>query len=105
MASMILSTRSDVETRIDSIQLNLEDGDDVSRCVAGLQVELLDAVTVTKAMPGSTTLTQTLLVQGLQHDFTNNKIITTVLTGESLVAGFLLDSPVQGILGTNVISY
>ena len=105
MANMLLSTRSDVETRIDSIQLNLEDGDDISRCVAGLLVELLDAVTVTKSMPGSTSVTQTLLVQGLHHDFSNRKMTTTVFTGESLVAGFLLDSPTQGIIGTNALSY
>lgn len=105
MANMILSTRSDVELRIDSIQLNLEDGSDTARCVAGLNVELLDAVEVTKVMPGSTSVTQQLLVQGLNHDFTNKTIITTVFTGESLVAGFLLDSSSQGILGTNVLSY
>jgi hypothetical protein len=105
MANMILSTRSDVELRIDSIQLNLEDGSDTARCVAGLNVELLDAVEVTKVMPGSTTVTQQLLVQGLNHDFTNKTIVTTVFTGESLVAGFLLNSTTQGILGTNVLSY
>jgi len=105
MANMILSTRSDVETRIDSIQLNLEDGDDVNRCVAGLESELLDAVTVTKTMPGNSSVTQTLLIQGINHDFTNRKMTTTIFTGESLVAGFLLDSATQGILGTNALSY
>ena len=73
--------------------------------MAGLNVELLDAVEVTKVMPGSTTVTQQLLVQGLNHDFTNKTIVTTVFTGESLVAGFLLNSTTQGILGTNVLSY
>jgi hypothetical protein len=105
MANMILSTRSDVETRIDSIQLNIEDGLDVNRCVAGLNAELLDAVTVTKTMPGSSSVTQTLLIQGLNHDFTNQKMTTTIFTGESLVAGFLLDSATQGILGTSALSY
>lgn len=105
MANMILSTRSDVELRIDSVQLNLEDGSDTARCEAGLALELLDAVNVTKTMPGSTSVTQDLLVQGLHHDFTNNKITTTVFTGESLVAGFLLDSATQGIIGTNALSY
>lgn len=105
MANMILSTRSDVELRIDSIQLNLEDGNDTARVNAGLNVELLDAVQVTKVMPGSTTATQTLLVQGIWHDFTNNKITTNIYTGESLVAGFVLDSTALGILGTNALSY
>lgn len=105
MAQSILATRSDVELRIDSIQLNLEDGVDTARCTAGLGVELLDAVQVTKAMPGNTTTTQTLLVQGLNHDFTDRTIVTTVYTGESLVSGFLLNSATQGIIGTNVLSY
>lgn len=105
MANMILSTRSDVELRIDSIQLNLEDGNDTARVNAGLNVELLDAVEVTKVMPGSTTATQTLLVQGIWHDFTNNKITTNIYTGESLVAGFVLNSAALGILGTNALSY
>ena len=105
MANMILSTRSDVELRIDSIQLNLEDGSDTARCNAGLNVELLDAVTVTKVMPGASSVTQQLLVQGLHHDFTNRSILTTVYTGESLVTGFILDSATLGILGTNHLSY
>lgn len=105
MAQMILSTRSDVETRIDSVQLNLENGNDVTRCQTGLNVELLDCVTVKKSMPGNSSVTQTLLVQGLNHDFTNKTITTTVFTGESLVAGFVLNSTSLGILGTNHLSY
>lgn len=104
-ASMLLATRKDTETRIDSLGLNLENGDDVSRCVAGLNVELLDSVFVTKAMPGNTTISQTLLVQGLHHDFSNRIMTTTVFTGESLIDGFILNSSTQGILGTNVLSY
>lgn len=105
MARMILSTRSDVELRIDSIQLNLENGADTARCVAGLNVELLDAVSVTKVMPGSSTAQQNLLVQGISHDFTNRSITTTIYTGESLVNGFILNSNSLGILGTNALSY
>lgn len=104
-ASVLLATRKDTETRIDSIQLNLEDGNDVSRCVAGLNVELLDSVYVTKAMPGNTSISQTLLVQGLNHDFSNRVMTTTVFTGESLIDGFILNSSTQGIIGTNVLSY
>lgn len=105
MAKMILSTRSNVELRIDSIQLNLEDGNSIARVDAGLNVELLDAVKVTKVMPGNTTAEQILLVQGLSHDFTNNKMVTTVFTGESLVNGFIVGSTVLGILGTSVLGY
>ena len=105
MASMILSTRKDIELRIDSLELNLEDGDDITRCQAGLNIELLDSVSVTKNMPGSTTATQRLLVQGLGHDFTNKKMTTMVYTGESIVTGFILNSNILGIIDTNVLGY
>lgn len=104
-ASMLLFTRKDTETRIDSIQLNLEDGDDISRCTAGLAVELLDCVTVKKLMPGSTSIQQTLLVQGLAHEFNNKKMTTTIYTGESLLSGFVLNSTTLGILDTSVLGY
>jgi hypothetical protein len=104
-ASMLLSTRKDTETRIDSIQLNLEDGDDITRCTAGLAMELLDCVKVKKLMPGNTSIEQTLLVQGLWHDFNNRKMTTTVYTGESLITGFVLDSLSLGILDTSVLGY
>lgn len=104
-ASMLLATRKDTETRIDSLQLNLENGDNVTRCVAGLNAELLDSVFVTKAMPGNTTISQTLLIQGLSHDFNNRVMTTTIYTGESLIDGFILGSSTQGIIGTNVLSY
>jgi hypothetical protein len=105
MASMLLSTRKETETRIDSIVLNLEDGDNVARVVAGLNMELMDCVDVIKVMPGSTTINQTLLVQGLHHDITHRKFTTTVFTGESLIDGFILDSASQGILDTDALSY
>lgn len=105
MANMLLSTRKETETRIDSIVLNLEDGDNVARVVAGLNAELMDCVDVIKVMPGSTTINQTLLVQGLHHDITHRKFTTTVFTGESLIDGFVLDSASQGILDTDALSY
>jgi hypothetical protein len=56
-------------------------------------------------MPGSTSITRTLLVQGINHDFNNNRMTTTLLTGESLIDGFILDSLSQGIIGTDALSY
>ncbi len=105
MAQMILATRSDVELRIDSIQLNLEDGDDITRVTAGLDIELLDAATVSKNMPGSTIASQTVLIQGINHDFTQKIMTTTLFTGEPLVTGFIVGSNSFGIIGENVLSY
>lgn len=104
-AGIILATRSDVELRIDSITLNLDNDADPARIIAGLNLDLLNAVKVIKSMPGNTIAQQTLLVQGLSHDLTNNRMTTTVYTGESLVTGFILNDSSFGIIGTSNLGY
>jgi hypothetical protein len=104
-AQALLTTREDTETRIDSIQLNIIDGSDSALCIAGLNVELLDCVEITKGMPGSTSIVRTLLVQGINHDITNRRMTTTLFTGEALIDGFILDSQVEGVLDEDALSY
>lgn len=104
-AQALLATREDTETRIDSIQLNIIDGSDSALCIAGLNVELLDCVEITKGMPGSTSIVRTLLVQGINHDITNRRMTTTLFTGEALIDGFILDSQVEGVLDEDALSY
>ena len=104
-AQGILATRKDPEIRIDSISLNLYDDINPNKPKAGVDIELLDGVTVTKTMPGSTTITQPSLVNGIHHDITKSSWVTTIYTSEPLLAGFVLNSTISGILGTNVLSY
>ena len=104
-AQGILATRKDPELRIDSIKLNLYDDTNPDKPKAGVDIELLDGVTVTKSMPGNTTVTQKSLVYGINHDITTKSFMTTLFTSEPLLAGFVLDSAVSGIIGTDVLSY
>lgn len=104
-ARALLATRKDTETRIDSIQLNIIDGNNVALCQAGLAIELLDCVQITKGMPGGTTIERTLLVQGVNHDLTNRQMTTTLFTGEALIDGFILNSTVEGVLDQDALSY
>lgn len=104
-AKGILATRKDPEVRIDSIQLNLYDDTNPNKPLAGVDIELLDGVTVTKTMPGSTTVTQPSLVNGIHHDITKSSWNTTLFTSEPLLAGFVLDSTISGIIGEDVLSY
>ena len=104
-AQGILATRKDPEVRIDSIQLNLYDDVNPNKPLAGIDIELLDGVLVTKTMPGATTVTQPSLVNGIHHDITRNTWITTLFTAEPLLAGFVLDSSISGIIGEDVLSY
>jgi len=105
-ATMILESRKDATLRIDSMTLNLVDDGQVARNIAGVDLEIFDLVNVTKAMPGSTSITKELFVQGLQHDITRTTFTTKILTSEPIIQAFILDSSTQGILDTaGVLSY
>jgi hypothetical protein len=104
-AQGILATRKDPEIRIDSIQLNLYDDTNPNKPLAGVDIELLDGVTVTKTTPGSTSVVQSSLVNAIHHDITKSSWMTTIYTTEQLLAGFVLNSDISGILDTDVLSY
>lgn len=104
-AKAILATRKDPEPRIDSIMLNLYDDINPNKPLAGVDIELLDGVTVYKTMPGSSSITQSSVVIGIHHDITKSSFMTTLFTSEPLLSGFVLDSTVDGILGSDVLSY
>jgi hypothetical protein len=104
-AKGILATRKDPEVRIDSIQLNLYDDTNPNKPLSGIDIDLLDGITVTKTMPGATSVTQPSLVNAIHHDITKSSWNTTLFTSEPLLAGFVLNSTVSGILGEDVLSY
>ena len=104
-AKAILATRKDPEPRIDSIQLNLYDDTNVNKPLSGVDIELLDGITVTKTMPGNTSFTQNSVVIGIHHDVTKRSWNTTLFTSEPLVSGFVLGSSIDGIIGEDVLSY
>lgn len=104
-ANAILATRKDPEARVDSIVLNLYDDINPNKPLSGVDIELLDGVTVKKTMPGSSSITQDSVVIGINHDITKSSWNTRLYTSEPLVAGFVLDSSIDGILGEDVLSY
>jgi hypothetical protein len=105
-ASLILASRKDATLRIDSMTLNLVDDGETARNVAGLELEIFDLVNVTKSMPGSTSITRELFVQGVQHDITRTTFTTKILTSEPIIQAFILNSSTQGILDVaGVLSY
>jgi len=104
-AKGILATRKDPEVRVDSIQLNLYDDTNPNKPLSGVDIELLDGISVTKTMPGNSSVVQPSLVQGIHHEITRSSWNTTLFTSEPLLAGFVLDSTISGILGEDVLSY
>jgi hypothetical protein len=104
-AQAILATRKDPEPRIDSLQINLYDDINPNKPLSGINTELLDGVTITKTMPGLSSITQSSVVIGIHHDVTKSSWNTTLFTSEPLLSGFVLGSTIDGILDSDVLSY
>jgi len=102
-AKMLLTMRKDASVRISSLTLNIFDATPASsaRVIAGLALDIFDVISVTKTMSGNTTLTKTLLVQGVQYDITKRSFVTKLLTNEPTISGFVLDSTLTGVLGSS----
>lgn len=103
LARSILATRKDPEVRIDSLTINLYKPSDSQ--VAALDIELLDAISIQKTTPGSTSVGQSLLVHAIHHDITRTSFLSTFYTSEPLIRGFILDSQASGKLDFDVLSY
>jgi hypothetical protein len=86
--------------------MTLLDPNETAGILAGLKLEIFDLVNVTKTVPGGSTITKELFVQGVQHDITNTTFNTKILTAEPLIQAFILDSTTsQGRLDSGILSY
>jgi hypothetical protein len=106
-AQMLLASRKDAVLHISSFGLNLFDPTATDRIVAGLASDIFDVIQVTKTMPGSTSITKTLFVQGVQHDMTKRSFDTKLLTAEPIIQSFVLNSSIAGVLdsSSSLLSY
>ena len=105
-AVMLLAARKDAVLRIDSLTLNIYDDSASTRITAALDSEIFDLINITKAIPGGSTVTRELFVQGIAHDVTPRSWTTTLLTSEPIIQAFILDSTTtQGRLGSGILSY
>ena len=105
-AQTLLEARKNTTDRIDSMTMTLLDPNEPAAILAGLELEIFDLVNVTKTVPGGSTITKELFVQGVQHDITNTMFTTKILTAEPLIQAFILDSTtLQGRLGSGILSY
>ena len=104
-AKMIVATRKDADIRIDSMFLNLNADVSDLNTFNNLRLDLFTTINITKAMPGGSSITKEVFVQGVTHDVTPLTWNTRVYTAEPIIQAFILDSTTQGILDTNALSY
>lgn len=105
LASVLLQTLKDADTRIDSVTVDLSDVDS-SKANRTLSKDLLDVVYAQKTMPdGSTLKSERTMIQGIQFNITPNKSSVTYYLAEPLLKGLILDDNVFGRLDYNYLGY
>jgi hypothetical protein len=107
-ARAYVASRAETTVRCDAITLDLYTANYAAGTVAALDLDFFDPVTITTTQPaatGTSTLTKTLQVFGVEHSITVNSWKTTFTTLEPIIDGFLIGSALYGVLGTNTLSY
>jgi hypothetical protein len=107
-AQAYVASRAETTVRCDAITLDLYTANYTAGTVAALDLDFFDPVTITTTQPavtGTSTLTKTLQVFGVEHSITVNSWKTTFTTLEPIIDGFLIGSALYGVLGTNTLSY
>jgi hypothetical protein len=78
-----------------------------------VSLDIYTLINITKSMPGGSTVTKELFVQGVQHEITPGNWNIRVYTAEPIIQAFILDSSTQGLLAdvedsniyTNALTY
>jgi hypothetical protein len=104
-AQMLVASRKNANLRIDAMTLNLNSDIDEVNTLINLSLDIYTLINITKSMPGGSTVTRELFVQGVNHDISPGQWNISVYTAEPIIQAFILDSNTQGVLDTNVLTY
>jgi hypothetical protein len=105
MAQSIVASRSDTTIRVESVTINTGDGSVPARVVAGLELDYFDPITVQQTQAGGSSISTTLVIQGVSYDIAPNKFMTTFIVADPYATGFILNSATMGVLGTSYLGY
>jgi hypothetical protein len=105
LARAYVAGRQDTQIRIENLALELNSITNSADVIAIIDTDYFDKVQVSNNQPGGSNITQTLFIQGLKHDITPNRWVTTIKTYESLLDGLILNDSIKGTLDYNVLGY
>ena len=103
IAATYVATRAETTIRIDAMTVDLLDSAVPTDTMIGL--DYFDVVKITNVQPDGSTIVKTLQVQGLAWNISPNSMTCTVTTLEQITNGFVLSSPVSGIIGESAMTY
>ena len=104
-AQAYIASRQETSIRVDAIVLDLYTPSYNSGIVAALGLDFFDPITVKTTQPGGSILEKTLQIFGVRMNITPNSWKTTFTTLEPIIDSLVLDNPIYGTLGYNVLSY
>jgi hypothetical protein len=104
-AQAYVASRQETSIRVDAIVLDLYTPSYNSGIVAALDLDFFDPITVKTTQPGGSILEKTLQIFGVRMNITPNSWKTTFTTLEPIIDSLVLDNPIYGTLGYNVLSY
>ena len=103
IAATYVATRAETTIRIDQMLVDLLDPAVPTDTIIGL--DYFDNVRISNNQPDGSTIVKTLQVQGLKWEISPNSMQVTVTTLEQITNGFVLSSPVSGIIGESAMTY
>jgi hypothetical protein len=103
IAKIYVATRAETTIRIDAMTVDLLDPSVPTATM--LDLDYFSNLKITNVQPDGSTIVKTLQAQGLDWNITPNSMKVTVTTLEPIVEGFILDSSISGIIGTNILAY
>jgi len=104
-AQAYVASRAETSIRCDAIVLDLYTPNYNSGIIAALDLDFFDPITVKTTQPGGSVLEKTLQIFGVSMAITPNSWKTTFTTLEPIIDSLVLDNPIYGTLGYNVLSY
>ena len=99
IARIYVASRATNSIRIDSITLDLNTLNYPAGITAALATDYFNTMAITNVGQGGTVIQKTLQNLGQAYEITPNTFDVTLTTGEPIVAGFILDSTIYGVLG------
>ena len=104
-AQAYVASRAETSIRCDAITLDLYTENYNTGIIAALDLEFFDPIKVITTQPGGSTIEKTLQIFGTRNSITPNSWKTTFTTLEPIIDSLVLNNPIYGTLGYNVLSY
>jgi hypothetical protein len=99
IARIYVASRATNSIRIDSITLDMNTINYSAGIIAALSMDYFNTMAIKNVGQNGTVIQKTLQNLGQAYEITPNTFDVTLTTGEPIVAGFILDSTIYGVLG------